>query len=67
MTVSVKFLPVCTEEQQKMYMDEASKFIADIGYYSDVKYSATLAITEYIAYQNGFTIRNWVFDKLKGK
>ena len=52
-------LPKCTEEQAKEYWRQAKAFIAATKFYSSIRGSAECAVAEYIAYQAGYTIRDW--------
>ncbi len=52
-------LPKCSEEQAKEYWQQAKDFIKCTGFYGSMRWDAECAVAEYIAYQEGYTIRNW--------
>lgn len=52
-------LPKCSEEQAKKYWEQAKAFIKATGFYSSMRWDAECAVAEYIAYQDGYTIRDW--------
>lgn len=54
-----KELPKCTDEQAAEYFVEAKAFIKASGMYGDMRSGAECAVAEYIAYQQGYTIRDF--------
>ena len=52
-------LPLCTEEQTKAYLLQAKQFIKATRFYHDIRGSSELAVAEYIAYKEGYTLRDW--------
>lgn len=49
----------CTQEQTEQYYANARAFIASTGFYSDMRWDASMAVAEYMASQDGFTLRDW--------
>lgn len=52
-------LPKCSKQQFDSYMEQAKVFVKTTGYYQSIMWDATILITEYIAYQEGYTIRDF--------
>lgn len=52
-------LPRCTEAQTAEYFSQARKFIKATRFYQSMAGDAACAVAEYIAYQEGYTIRDW--------
>lgn len=56
---ATKTLPKCSAEQARMYLEQAKEFIKATGFYQSMREDAELAVAEYIAYQEGYTLRNF--------
>lgn len=52
-------LPKCSAEQTKVYFEQANAFIKATKFYQSMKADAACAVAEYIAYQEGYTLRDW--------
>lgn len=52
-------LPMAPKEKIDEYWAQAKAFIKATGFYGDMRWDAECAVAEYIAYQEGYTIRNF--------
>lgn len=52
-------LTLATEAQADQYMVDAHAFIKSTGFYQDVRGTAAVAVAEYMAAQDGLTLRDW--------
>jgi hypothetical protein len=52
-------LPKCSREQAEQFFAEAREFIKATSFYQSIRRDAECAVAEYIAYQQGYTIRDW--------
>lgn len=52
-------LPKASPEQIKLYFAQAKEFIKATKFYSSMRGDAECAVAEFIAYQDGYTIRSW--------
>ena len=52
-------LPMASKEQIDMYWAQAKAFIKATGFYGSMRWDAECAVAEYIAYQEGYTIRDF--------
>lgn len=54
-----KNLPKASPAQVKEYFAQAKEFIKNTHFYQSIKWDVECVVAEYIAYQEGYTIRNW--------